>query len=167
MPRSFIESRPRARGPKRLTQGGLGPGDSASTAFTATSAALLGSGVTFGQAGTVVRIRGNLSVMLESFTASPDGYHGAVGIGVVSSAAFAAGIASVPTPITEAAWDGWMWHKFFDIHGGSSAPVLFGDRNSIEVDSKAMRKVSDEMTLFAAAEVVERGTAILDIWFDS
>ena len=170
MARRFTGSRPRVQGPKRLTQWGLGVGDSVRTSFTATSAALLGSGVTFGSSGTVVRQRGALSAFLDSYTNAGDGFHCAVGIGIVSSAAFTAGIASVPTPITEAAWDGWMYHRFFDLHGSEAAgSTAIGGIESVdfEVDTKAMRKVSDEMTVFAALEVVELGTASLGVYFDS
>ena len=160
-----------ARGPKRLTNWGNGPGGSSLTNFSLSSASILGAGVTFLQSGTIVRVRGSVSSYLRSYTSAGDGYHVAVGIGVTTEAAFDAGIASLPTPITEAAWDGWLWHRYFDVHGslaaGSSA---VGEGNSgvdIEIDSKAMRRVSDEYVVFAAAEVVELGTGILDIWLDT
>ena len=170
MARSFGVSRPRVQGPKRLTQWGLGVGGTGVTGFSASSAAFLGSGVTFGASGTVVRIRGSLSAFLASYTSAGDGYHCAAGIGVVSSAAFTAGIASVPTPLTEGAWDGWMWHRFFDVHGslaaGSTSVGVVNSGVDIEVDTKAMRKVSDEMTVFAAVEVVEIGAASMNMFFD-
>ena len=172
MARRFTGSRPMVRGPKRLTQWGQGPGGAASTSFASSTASLLGSGIAFGASGTVVRIRGHFSAFLESFTSAGDGFHGAVGIGLVSAAAFAAGIASVPTPITESAWDGWLWHNFFDCFGalaaGSTNVGVHGNSGvSIDIDTKAMRKVSDEMTIFAAAEVAESGTAIMNAHLDS
>ena len=156
------------RGPKRLTNWGLGPGSVTAEAFAASTAAILGSGITFGAAGTIVRIRGEFSCMLTSFTGAGDGFQGAVGIGIASSAAFTAGIASLPTPLTEAAWDGWMWHRFFGCRGNGTSPdgVGLGSFRA-EIDSKAMRKVSDEMTMFAVAEVVETGTASMLIFLDT
>ena len=167
----FTGSTRMVRGPKRLTQWGLGPGGSAGDSVSASSSVILGSGVTFGASGTVVRIRGNLQVVLASFTSSGHGYHFAMGIGVVTSAAFAAGIASIPTPLTEAAWDGWMYHRFGDVHGSLAAgSTSTGQGNGAsfdtEVDTKAMRKVSDEMTVVAVIELVEVGTAVVDIFFD-
>ena len=121
-------------------------------------------------AGTIVRIRGYMSAYLTAYTSAGDGFHGAAGIGIVSKTAFDAGLASVPTPITEAAWDGWMWHRYFDIHGqlaaGSTAVGVTNNLN-IEVDTKAMRKISDEMIVYAIYEVVEQGTAVIDVFFES
>ena len=166
----FTASRPRVRS-KRATQWGIGPGGVGPTNFSATGSALLGSGVTFGASGTVIRIRGWLSATLDSYTTASNGYAGAVGIGLVSAAAFAAGIASVPTPITEAAWDGWLWHQFIQLHGalaaGSTSVGVTAGAISREVDTKAMRKVFDEMVIFAAAEFTESGTAALRLHLDS
>ena len=160
-----------ARGPRRLTNWGAGPGGSAGQGFSASGAAILGGGVQFGSAGTVVRIRGSLSAFLSSYTSAGDGFHCAIGVGLASLAAFTVGIGSLPTPITELGWDGWLWHRLFDVHGslaaGSTAVGVANSGVDIEVDSKAMRKVSDEMVVFAAAEVVEAGTAAMTIHFDS
>jgi hypothetical protein len=101
------------------------------------------------------------------FTSAGDGYQGAMGIGLASSAAFTAGIGSLPTPITEAAWDGWLWHRFFSVHGGVADGSTNAGSYQIEVDSKAMRKVSDEMTIFMAGEFTEIGTALMSVFFDS
>ena len=165
--RGFIRQ---ARAPKRLTQWGQGPGGTGAISFSASSASLLGAAVTFGAAGTVVRIRGALSANLISYTNSSDGFHCAAAIGLVSLAAFTAGIASVPTPITEAAFDGWLWHKFFFVHGGLAAgATAVGVQSAlqIEIDTKAMRKVSDEMAIFGVMEVVESGTAVMEVHFNN
>ena len=158
------------RTPRRLTNWGLGPGGSAVVTRGSTGSAILGSGVTFGEAGTVIRVRGAFEAILVSYTASGDGMHGAVGIGIASTPAFQTGLAALPTPITEANWDGWMYHRFFDVHGQLAAgSTSTGDASTlkVEVDTKAMRKVSDEMTLFAMLEVVLIGTADLDVFFDT
>jgi len=170
MARRFTGSRPRVQGPKRLTQWGLGPGGTGGTGITASQADILGSGVTFGASGTVVRIRGTFSGILTSYTTAGDGYAGAVGIGLASLAAFTAGIASLPTPLTEGAWDGWLWHKHFFMHGtvaAGSAAGAFVKKVDVEIDTKAMRKVSDEMIIFAASEVLEAGTAALILHLNS
>ena len=156
-----------ARGPKRLTNWGLGPGGAASTSFSSSSASIIGSGVTFGAAGTIVRLRGLVAGLLTSSTSAGDGFFGAFGVGIASSAAFAAGIASLPTPVTEAGWDGWMYHTWLQAHEGS--PDGPGDAGAfrVEVDSKVMRRVSEDMTLYAAAEFTEGGTAAMLLFFDS
>ena len=158
------------KAPRRLTNWGMGPGGTAVVTRSSTGSAILGSGVTFGAAGTVIRTRGHFSAALISFSASGDGFHGAIGVGVASSAAFDTGLAALPTPITEANWDGWLYHSFWDMHGQLAAgATALGDTQNFNliVDSKAMRKVSDAMTLFAMVEVVEIGTAVVDLFFDS
>ena len=161
---------PRARGPKRLTNWGVGPGGTAALGITSSTAALLGSGIVVTAAGTIVRLRGHFAAFLTSYTTAGDGYQGAVAIGIASTPAFAAGIASLPSPITESEWDGWMWHNFFGVHGqvvAGSAAGAAAPEFSVAVDSKAMRKMSDQMTMFAAVEVVEIGTAVIQMHFDS
>ena len=160
-----------ARGPRRLTNWGGGPGSNAAASITSSTAFILGGGITFGAAGTVVRIRGNFQAFLLSYSSAGDGFHGAVGIGLASEAAFTAGIASLPTPITEAGWDGWLWHNFFGVHGGlaagASAVGVSNPGVDIDIDSKAMRKVSDDMVIYAAAEVTETGVASMSVFLNS
>ena len=166
--RGFIHQ---GRSKKRLTNWGSGPGGTAINQISASSSLILGAGVTFGAAGTVVRIRGWLSLWLSSYTTASDGFQGAVGIGLASETVFDAGIASLPTPITEEAWDGWLWHQYFGIYGGLAAGstavgVTAGDFG-VPIDSKAMRKVSDQMVIYAALEGIESGAAVLNITLDS
>ena len=166
--RGFIRQ---ARSPKRLTQWGLGPGSTVATSLSGSSSSLLGGGIEFGSAGTVVRIRGWISVFLTSYTSAGNGFHCAAAIGLVAKPAFDVGIASLPTPITDAAWDGWMWHTYFDVHGALAAgSANTGNQNGgfdMAVDTKAMRKVSDEMIIFAAIQGVELGTAVLDTYLET
>ena len=102
---------------------------------------------------TLVRTRGLLSVASDQ-TAATEFQIGAVGIAIVSTAAFTAGAASVPTPVTEAAWDGWLWYQSFAnrmvfVSGvGLETPYAV----QFEIDSKAMRKVSADETLIVVAE---------------
>jgi len=119
-----------------------------------------------------VRIRGELQLLLSSATAALNGYTGAFGIGIVTGPAFAAGVGSVPTPITDIEWNGWMYWKAIPL---VSAGVIDGSAAAdtdaitghtvqmrVEIDSKAMRKINFEETVFAALEVTERGTAVLN-----
>jgi len=98
-----------------------------------------------------------------------DGFHGALGIGIVTDDAFAIGVTAVPDPIDDMEWDGWLYHRFWDIHSRGTFSNDDGHINAVsfEVDSKAMRKMTEGDTLFAIVQVVEAATATGSIWFDS
>ena len=118
---------------------------------------------------TIVRIRGYFRVILTAATAAGDGFLGAVGIGVVTAPAFAVGLTAVPLPVAEMDWDGWMFHQFFDLRSniagvGDGQP---GVSIGFDIDSKAMRKLGDEQVLMGAIEVVESGTAVMEVSADT
>jgi len=101
---------------------------------------------------TIVRTRGLLSV--EPQTAAADlSLVGAMGIGIVTDAAFAAGAASLPGPITNQDWDGWfVWMPWaFTFESITQAGVLNFSHEWL-LDSKSMRKVSDEETVVVMVE---------------
>jgi hypothetical protein len=101
-----------------------------------------------------------LTLTLSSVAAALDGFTGAFGIGVINKTAFAAGVASVPTPIVEQAWDGWIfWHAFALL--APSGTLDGNNRMEIPVDTKAMRKLDDESTIYGVLEVQEVGTAVM------
>ena len=160
---------PRTRGARRHTDWGLGPGGTANTAVAASSSVILGAGVVLTVSGTLSRLRGAFSAYLLTASAAGAGYQGAFGIGIVSTPAFSVGITSMPTPITEMEWNGWLYHRFFGVHAMSATPAdAAAAAIEFEVDSKAMRKMETaEVTMFAAIEVVEIGTATMDVFFDS
>jgi len=87
--------------------------------------------------------------------------------------ALAVGITAVPNPYADMDWDGWLYHRFCDIHAHDAMevggdPAEFGQTVvQFEVDSKAMRKVDIGESVFAAVHVIERGNATMDVWFDS
>ena len=154
---------------RRLTAWEDGPGGVGETSFSSSAAAFHGQAVS-PTAGplTIVRIRGELMVMLSSATAIADGYDGAVGIGLATLPAVTAGIASVPTPLTEANSDSWLYHRFISLR----APVANEFQSlaiaaRIEVDSKAMRKFDTEHAIYFAAEFTEVGIAVLRLHFNS
>jgi len=115
---------------------------------------------------TLIRLRGLVTITILASASVGDGFFGAFGIGLVSSAAFTAGVAAVPTPITEIAWPGWMWHEFFDVRT-STATIADGVNavgvvSRIQIDSKAMRKWGSDQTLMGITEVVESGVAQIE-----
>jgi len=166
-----LSSRPSSR---RLTDWGNGPGGTAPTPVSTPVATILGAFVFALHPGfTVVRIRGEFAAHLGLATASEDGFAGAFGIGIASLAAVTAGGGSVPTPITEAVSDNWLYHRFFDIKAGfpfAAGADPAGNREAFirfEVDSKAMRKFPPDTAIYASLEVVEVGTANMEVAFNS
>ncbi len=101
---------------------------------------------------TVVRTRGEVSVR-PTLTNADLSLVGAWGLAVVTDRAFAAGQASIPGPFTDAGWDGWFaWGSFSQRWDFSDATgARFGDR-AYPVDSKGMRKITDDETVVLMAE---------------
>ncbi len=152
----------------RRTSWSLGPGGTTATAISASSAVLVGSGSTPTVPLTVVRLRGELMITMVGTAGILEGFRGAFGIGIASLPAFTAGVNSVPTPITEEADENWLYHTYFTIMSqlatinGSVAEIF-----KMTVDSKAMRKADVDKVFYAAIEVVEVGTAVMDVSFNS
>ena len=145
----------------------LGPGGITQQTITTGSVTAIGAGLTtLGGQLTVMRTRGLLYVYLSAASNDGDGFHGAFGIIKVSDQAFAAGVASIPSPVNEAENNGWFVHQYISVHEG------FGGANGastqrIDVDSKAMRKFDSEETIVAILEVALVGTATMLVTFDS
>ena len=165
---------------RRISAWTVGPGGttlepviSASTTQFVGSAIQLSAGV---EALTHVRLRGELLLWLQTSSVASGGYRGAFGIGIATLAAVTAGFASVPTPLTEADADNWLYHRFFslvsggvlvlaDTKKGPDSDIVQSTR--IEVDSKAMRKMRSEDAIYAIIEVVEQGVATMNVSFNS
>jgi len=163
--------RGRVQSPRRKTSWEAGTGGTAAGAVSASTATFVGSAVAptvFGS--TVVRIRGQLDLMLILATSAGDGFQGAFGIGIATTAAVVAGIASVPTPIAEQGSENWLFWHAVSIHNPIASSTAF-TRSAFQriiIDSKAMRKFEDPtMSLYAALELVEIGTATVNIQHDS
>ena len=154
----------RTQSPRRKTTWDEGP-QGRPAAFTTAVARIYPLGAIANTAGlTIVRTRGHVSIGLESATAVNDGFDQvAIGIGVVSGNAFTVGgVGSVPTPITDVAWDGWLWHWFGNImalNTGASVSQGLGQR-LIEIDSKAMRKIKQTDVLFGAVQTANLNGAV-------
>ena len=112
---------------------------------------------------TIVRIRGELIVALTSAVAVADGYDRcAAGICIVSENAAGVGITAIPTPVTDLAWDGWMWHSSFAmmgagiIAGGAADDAPLGTAFlRLPIDSKSMRKIKNTDVLLAVVETTD------------
>ena len=156
------------RSTRRLTSWEAGVGGGAPITESATVTRFLGSALAFSQDGlTLVRTRGLFSANLTAASAAANGYHGAVGIGLATAAAVAVGITAVPTPITEQGWDGWIWWSPIFAYSGRADEVEGGSgTNSLVIDTKGMRKIKEEDSLYAAIEITEVGAASLFISLD-
>ncbi len=101
-------------------------------------------------------IRTHLELLVESDQSAASEFQlGAVGIAVVSDQASAAGVASVPTPITDADSDNWFLHQYFmaNFLFATGAGFDGADGQIYSIDSKAMRKVNDSDDVVVVAEV--------------
>ncbi len=156
---------------RRKTAWTDGPGGTSSAQVSTATPIFLGSAVQAAVEGlTVVRIRGYALVYLTVATSALDGFNGALGIGIASLAAVTAGIASVPTPITEAEAESWLWHEFFAVKGSAAfaagaAPIGSSVQlaTRIVIDSRGMRKLPSDLSLYASIEAAETGTAVMQV----
>jgi len=146
-------SRGRSRAPRRLTQwigisGALSSVDASSVLVASLNATAL-------ELRPFTVMRTYLQVLMGSDQLAMNELQvGAVGMCVVSQAASAAGVASVPTPITELDSDFWFLHQlmlgtftFLDATGFESA----ADR-AYSPSSKAMRRVDNDSDVILVAE---------------
>ena len=155
---------------RRRTEWSIGTGGTGLTSGAASQSVILGSFLVAGVGGlTLVRTRGLFDIFLDGpGTADGDGFFGAFGIAIVTTPAATAGAVSMPTPITDATWNGWLYHTYLSIH---NPDITFGGSPAVSqrvvVDSKAMRKFPLDVTMYAMLEVVEIGTATFNAFWDS
>jgi len=110
---------------------------------------------------TIVRVRGELLVMLKEASTAGSQFPWAFGMCVVTENAFGVGVTAVPAPFTDVAWDGWLVHQ----QGVVRQELLNGPPDEANtyraiIDSKAMRKTHATDVLIGIVEVhTESGTA--------
>ena len=123
------------------------------TNIAAATKVIVASFVVTGPSETVKRVRGLIHWKSDQLTAS-EYTIGAFGMLVVSEDAFAAGAASIPGPFTDASSDLWMVHQYVvsDMIFGSAVGFDSAGGRSYEIDSKAMRKVTEEERLVVMFE---------------
>ena len=167
-PRSGFVNRVRTR---RQTDWGFGV-DVLDQSVSTSSKILGTTSLTVTEQQTIVRIRG----LVHCYALAPggtvgDGMLGAMGIALVNSDAFAAGVASVPGPLTDAHWDAWMWHSWFDLRALSTTLADGANADTchqrVVIDSKAMRKWDPAETLVLVLEHVRSGTMTMEYNGDS
>ena len=118
---------------------------------------------------TLLRLRGNLFMRLNSIASAGDGMNGAFGICVVDADAFAVGASAMPDPWDESDNDTWLYHQFWSLYlTGTTAPSADGAQLRVDVDSRARRKTHEGHVIVAIQQVkVETGTVTLNWSFSS
>ena len=118
----------------------------------------------FASGVTLIRTRGRVVATMITGAISDVTQYG-IAIGIFSSDAFAAGVASLPGPLMDADYD-WLWYLT-----GAFGPSLAGTEDersmmttiSLELDSKAMRKLKpNQMVGFVAEAVAFNGAVGID-----
>jgi len=153
---------------RRSTSWNVGPSQGGLPSITAGGAFLWDTGAQVALEGlTLVRIRGQMSIWLESVGTIGDGFFAsAFGLCVISENAFGVGVTAIPSPITDVAWDGWLWHSFvgpimgFSVtESENTGPV---SQVRMDIDSKAMRKLKLSDVIVGVGEFsTEVGVTIL------
>ncbi len=119
---------------------------------------------------TSVRLRGEYMAQLSSATAQGDGFRVVLGIGIASDNAFSVGgVNSLPDPIVDIAWDGWLYHVQFNLKASSTTITNEEGATMVRhvVDSKAMRKFKSSDVMFGVTSVQENVSAILDVHLET
>jgi len=163
MARRFV-SRP--RGVRRQTDWSASANQTSLLAVAGSSAVLSQIFVPFTGGETIIRIRGNISWGSDQ-SAATESQLGAYGIAVVTAQAVSVGITAVPHPGTDGSWDGWMYHTYMASHlqSLSSVGVEPGFLHTVEVDSKSMRKITDdERMVFVIENMASTGFQIFDMF---
>jgi len=146
-------------GPKRKTDwiaSAISPG---MTALASGAAVIQQSFASGGEPFTVVRTRG-LFVAKSDQVAASEEPNGAFGMEIVSSPALAAGVASVPTPLTEQPSELWfVWEAYqavVDVAAGAGQVL-----SVVRFDSKAQRKVQSGEQIIVVIENSASGFGIV------
>ena len=98
------------------------------------------------QDATVLRCRGNLFVTAVPDAATDSDTVG-LGICVVTEAAAAVGGTSVPGPINDQGYDGWLWHQYVPLDAlllTAVDPQAITTNVRVEIDAKGMRKLPQD-----------------------
>ena len=158
-PRTFVRSQ------RRKTSWSQGPTGTPGSISTNSSNAYASGAQALSDGLTLVRLRGTVSLFYSSVAAAGDGF-GQIAIGIcnVAENAFDAGAASMPTPITDIGWDGWLWFWIGSLIVPSGTLVNGFGMNALllEIDSKAMRKVRSTDVIVGLIQTAgEVGTTVL------
>ncbi len=109
--------------------------------------------IAFGSTATIMRCRGLIGATLDP-TAQDETVLVVFGLALASSAAVTAATASLPSPVAEPSYP-WIWQGQLYLSSGAEAGVVAASQlvDRVVIDSKAMRRVKGDETLFLMAEV--------------
>ncbi len=114
---------------------------------------LLGGSLAFAEANTVLRMLGGYLITPDGATVAGDAAQLTVGIGVISTDAFAAGAGSVPDPNGEPEYP-WLYWRDHQLRYPSATTVLKGEGDQtgagterVHFDIKSMRKLKPRESL--------------------
>ncbi len=159
MARRFVRSSRGGGHPRRLTEWAATAPEANYTALAAATA-ILDSFFVADDPETLIRVVGTLNVESDQVAGGEQAF-GAVGLCVVSDQAFAIGVTAIPTPYTDAESDLWVQHQFWQAPIAVASAVSIGKVDAtIDMSSKAMRKVSPDETLCL---VIENGASIVGV----
>ena len=168
-PRKRFGHTPIGSSSRRKTAWNVGPHTAGLFTASAAGAVLFNTGVTPTVSGlTIVRLRGEFTAWISVATTLGDGFQGsAVGFGIVNEEAFAAGITSVPSPIDDPEWNGWLYHKYIgSMVSLETTEVARGPLGAVrfDIDSKAMRRFRTDDVIIGVYELLtEIGTAVVTV----
>ncbi len=133
----------------------VGSADSTDTQSLAAGASVLDQSlqISIGLPSTLVRTRGSIWVGSDQ-VASAEFPFGALGMAVVQTPAFNAGITALDTPITEEGSDNFFLHQFFgaSIRLASAVGIQSPALERYDFDSKAQRKFTEDETIVVTLE---------------
>ena len=143
----------RAAGPRRLTSWSASTPASVYTVFAASSSILLDVFTPTVERQTVVRIRGIFCYRSDQISATETVLL-SLGIGIVEEPAAAIGITAIPTPGAEADSELWMYHQYMSSRFVFITGVgyIHNDVTTVQVDSKAMRKMDGTQRLVVVVQ---------------
>jgi len=149
---------------------GSAPGSPQTISAGGTTLGLLGSTPSI-DGLTLIRLRGNLVLRLETAGSAGDGFVGAFGICQVGNEAFSAGASALPDPQDDGGDERWFYHQYFEVKSLQTTQALVGNSNTasriVDVDSKAMRKSSVDQVLICMLGVEETGVSTMAWMFQS
>ena len=132
-----------SRAPRRASDWS-GTDDAVLTNLPAASKLLLASFTSTAAEMTIHRIRGLLVISADVTTS--ENQLGAIGAIIATETAIAAGVASLPDPITDIDDDGWIMYQAFGMRSGDPSGV--GPTSlAVPFDSKAMRRIQGGQAL--------------------
>ena len=158
--RTFV----RGRGSRKSTDWSASVPQTGLVALAGSTALLSQTFIPVAGGETVVRSRGLITFGSDQ-AAATESQLGAYGIAVVTAQAVSVGITAVLHPATDASWDGWLYHTYLSAHIQvvSASGIMPDMQHQIVVDSKAMRKVSeDDRLVFVIENTVSTGLQFFD-----